>query len=221
MRRVVLELYGKKLDSMVEQTPLRKVESLELLHFLKFDEEEIAAVGRVSFQEADSKIEDLTDISNAIRVELLEEEEEGGAWMILIRWRPKRGSLISSQIKTGGGYMVDPFEFRNGRLKITFVGNQKQTLELIRRVGEHGLSCKVVSAMDAKFSQVSPLVYLTEKQRSILTSAFKLGYYDIPRRLNSDQLAEHLSLTNSTVVEHIRKAERRMLVGMLGEPKNH
>ena len=220
MRRVVLELYGKELDSIVEQTPLGKVKSLELLHFLKFNAQEIAAVGRVSLQEADSKIEDLIDISNTTRVQLLEKEEEG-VWMILIRWRPKRGSLISSHIKTGGGYIVGPFEFRDGRLKITFVGNQNQTLELIRRVEEHGLSCRVVSAMDAKFSPVSPLVYLTEKQRSILTSAFKLGYYDIPRRLNSDQLAEHLNLTNSTVVEHIRKAERRILAGMLGEPKNH
>ena len=215
-----MELYGKKLDSIVERTPLGKVKSLELLHFLKFDTTEIAAVGRVSFQEADSKVEDLIGIDNTIHVELLE-EEEGGGWMILIRWRPKRSSLFSSHIETGGGYIVGPFEFRNRRLKITFVGNQKQTLELIRRIEEHGLSCKVVSAMNAKFSPVSPLVYLTERQRSILTSAFELGYYDIPRRLDSDQLAEHLNITNSTVVEHIRKAERRILsLVMLGEPLN-
>lgn len=211
-----MELYGKELDGVVEQTPLAKVKSLELLHFLKFNTKEIAAVGRVSFKETDSKVEDLTGISNITQVELLE-KEEGGSCMVLIRWRPKRGSLISSHIETGGGYIVGPFEFRDGRFKITFVGNQKQTLELIKRVEEHGLSCEVVSAMDAKFSPVSPLVYLTEKQRSILISAFELGYYDIPRRLDSDQLAEYFNLTNSTVVEHIRKAERRMLAGMLGE----
>ncbi len=188
---------------------------MELLHFLKFDRKEIAAVGRVSFREADSKVEDLLGISSVTQVQRL--EEEGRFWMILIRWRPKRGSLVSHHIETGGGYMVDPFEFRDGKIRITFLGNQKQMRELISRVEEHGFSCKVVSAMDAKFSSISPLVYLTEKQRDILTSAFRLGYYDIPKRLDSDQLAEHLNLANSTVVEHIRKAQRRILAGMLGE----
>jgi predicted DNA binding protein len=170
----------------------------------------------VTFRDADSKIEALLGIPNVTKVQALE-KGEGGVWMVLIRWRPKRGSLISSQIEKGSGYMVSPFEFRDGSLKITFVGNQKQIQELVKRVEEHGFSYKIVSAMDAKFSPISPLVYLTKKQRDVITSAFKLGYYDTPKRLDSDQLAEHLNLANSTVVEHIRKAQRRLLAGMLGE----
>jgi predicted DNA binding protein len=58
---------------------------------------------------------------------------------------------------------------------------------------------------------------LTEKQREVLISAHKLGYYDIPRRINSDQLAEHLDIANSTLVEHLRKAEQRLLVHILAQ----
>lgn len=216
MRRIILELYEKELGSVIEQIQFAKVNLLELLHFLKFDQNEIAAIGRVSFKDADSKVEDLLDTSSHTKVQLLE-PEEGGSYMILVRWRPKPGSLISDHVERGKGYIVGPFVFRDGRLKITFLGNQKQVQEFLGRVEQHGLSYRVVSVTDAKFSPYSPLGYLTEKQINVLTLAFKLGYYDLPRKLNSDQLANQLNLANSTVVEHVRKAERRILAQMLGE----
>lgn len=211
-----MELTGKELSRITEQTLLGKVRSLELLHFLKFDRKEIAAVCRVSFKDADSKVEDLLDISHVAKVQLLE-REEGGSCMILVRWRPKPGSLIFNHIETGGGYMVSPFEFHNGKFKIAFLGNQKQIQNFLERLEERGLSYRVVSAMDASFLPDSPLNCLTDKQRNILVSAFKLGYYDLPRKINSDQLANQLNIVNSTLIEHVRKAERRMLAEMLGE----
>lgn len=211
-----MELYGKELSKITEQTLLGKVRLLELLHFLKFDRKEIAAVCRVSFKDADSKVEDLLDVSHLAKVQLLE-REEGGSYMILVRWRPKPGSLISNHIEKGGGYMVSPFEFRNGKFKITFLGKQKQIQNFLERLEERGISYRVVSATDASFLPDSPLNCLTDKQRNVLISAFKLGYYDLPRKINSDQLANQLNIVNSTLIEHIRKAERRMLAEMLKE----
>ncbi len=124
---------------------------------------------------------------------------------------------MSDHIGTGEGYVISPFGFRDGRFKITFLGSQNQIRKFLGQVEDHGLSYKVVSVLDASFSPDSPLGRLTERQRSVLVSAFRLGYYDLPRKLNSDQLASKLDLVNSTVVEHIRKAERRMLAEMLGD----
>lgn len=70
---------------------------------------------------------------------------------------------------------------------------------------------------DADFSPISPLNQLTEKQREVLITAYKLGYYDIPRRINSEQLAKKLNIGDSTLVEHLRKAERRLLVNIFTE----
>jgi predicted DNA binding protein len=38
-----------------------------------------------------------------------------------------------------------------------------------------------------------------------------MGYYDIPRKITSEELAERLGLVGSTVVEHLRKAEQRLM----------
>ena len=63
----------------------------------------------------------------------------------------------------------------------------------------------------------SPFDCVTEEQRLVLVSAFKLGYCDAPRKLYADKLADQLNLVNSAVVGHIRKAEERMLARVLGE----
>ncbi len=46
---------------------------------------------------------------------------------------------------------------------------------------------------------------------------YKLGYFDVPKKINPDELAAHLHLTGSTVVEHLSKAEHRLLAGILNE----
>ena len=70
---------------------------------------------------------------------------------------------------------------------------------------------------EANFSPDSLLSKLTEKQRKVLFAAYKLGYYDLPRRINSEKLAEKLNIGNSTLGEHLRKAERRLLIHILAE----
>jgi predicted DNA binding protein len=71
--------------------------------------------------------------------------------------------------------------------------------------------------MDARFPPNSPMGRLTEKQRRVLIAAYKLGYYDIPRRITSGEMARKLNLVKSTFSAHVRKAERRLLTEMLSE----
>jgi len=48
-------------------------------------------------------------------------------------------------------------------------------------------------------------------------TAYSLGYFDVPKKLNSDELGARLHLSGSTVVEHLNKAERRLLAAIIGE----
>ena len=61
----------------------------------------------------------------------------------------------------------------------------------------------------------SPLACLAKRQLDAVINAFEFGYYDGPKRINSDQLAEKMGITKATFASHRRKAERRLLAIVL------
>jgi predicted DNA binding protein len=61
----------------------------------------------------------------------------------------------------------------------------------------------------------SLLSKLSIKQRQMLLTAYALGYYEVPRRISSDDLSRHLNIDKSTIVEHLRKAERKLIDGII------
>lgn len=52
---------------------------------------------------------------------------------------------------------------------------------------------------------------LTGRQREVMEVAREKGYFDLPRRTNATELATELDLHPSTVSEHLRTAEKKML----------
>ncbi|SFK68073.1 Predicted DNA binding protein, contains HTH domain [Halogranum rubrum] len=56
-----------------------------------------------------------------------------------------------------------------------------------------------------------PTAALTPRQYEVLELALERGYFEWPRRLTSEELAQELDITHSTVLEHLRKAESKLL----------
>jgi predicted DNA binding protein len=104
---------------------------------------------------------------------------------------------------------------RDNRIKATFLGNSRDIKRLLGKLDRAELGFRVISLSDAKFSPSSPLRGLTDKQRKVLLTAFKLGYYDPPRRISSRELGKKLNIRSSTLTIHLIKAERRVLTDIL------
>ncbi len=68
---------------------------------------------------------------------------------------------------------------------------------------------------EASFSGNDPLSRLTPRQRDLLIAAKQYGYYEYPRRINSQQLAEKVGISKATAIEHLRKAEARLISTLL------
>jgi len=98
---------------------------------------------------------------------------------------------------------------------MTFLGKPKQLKALLIAFDNIGLHCKVVLMTDASFSPSAPLSCLTQKQKEVLVTSFKEGYYDVPRRIGSQELARKLGLKSSALIEHRRKAERRLIASII------
>ncbi len=97
------------------------------------------------------------------------------------------------------------------KLTSSYIGDNENLRKIIEvtksKVGE----IRNVSFQRSSYEKLDILSVLTEKQRDILIEAHKHGYYDYPKKINSKGLSNKVNLSTATLVEHLRKAEGRLL----------
>jgi DNA-binding CsgD family transcriptional regulator len=214
MRRLTIEMDLGELMKFEENPISQKLKSLEILQFLKETPEEFAAIFRIEFDDEDARVEDLID-DDIIELQELD-REQGGARTYFIKSRPSRRA---EEVETmnAGGYLSVPFEIKDEKARMTYLGNGKQIKSFLGSIEKLGVKYRVTSLSDAKFPRGSPMEQLTDRQRQVLVTAYRLGYYDHPRRISSQQLADRLKIGSSTLVEHRRRAEKLLLSELIGE----
>jgi len=211
MKRLVLEADVDQLGQFVGDS-IEQVEYLEVVNFLKEDRNEVALICKAKFKDPSSSIKSLAWDPND-EVQVLDSGKDGTV-TFYYRGKPDRNS---PKLWKTGGYISTPYEIRDDRVRITFLGDSKNIQAFLSYIKKLGIKYKIDLLTDAKFSPDSPLGRLTEKQRKVLLTAFNLGYYDIPRRIGSTQLASKLGIRNPTFVAHRRKAERAILEEVIQE----
>ena len=216
MRRLIVEISGRAFNKLHPEIPLQKIRSMEVLHFLKFDHQEVALIARVEFNKPDVRIEDAFPDGFA-EAQILEQEKEGRICTYFIKARPVQPVRGEPDPTANGGYLSLPFEVKDGKVKVTFLGSAKQVRQFLSPFEDAGVHYRVISLTDAQFPPHSPLNRLTEKQRQVLIMAHNLGYYDIPRKISLVQLAKRFDLALSTLDVLLRRAERRLLNHIMNE----
>lgn len=210
MRRLILEFSEEELLKVgIEVPKFENIRTLELLYFVRQDYREFAAISQVEFKDPNTKIDELLEGGYLIDVQILE-RQKNGSYIIFVRSGPSL-SLVLSSIGIESGYLFPPLGMGDGKVKFSFLGNEQQIKAFLEGIDLMGMHYKILLLSDLNFSPISPLNQLTEKQRDVLLTAYKLGYYDIPRRITSEALAKKLGLGDATVVEHLRKAEQRLM----------
>lgn len=209
MQRLIIEgpldKFGK-LDGETLSVPIRKLKHLETLHLLRADQEEFASICRIRLEKSDDSIEDIFKGDSFEITPLI--NEDPGTYICFIRERrPERAKYLMNS----GVYFPGPYEIRDGRVKFGVMGQPRQLREFINGVKKIIPEFNVVSVTNGEFFTGSPLETLTEKQREVLAIAFESGYYDIPRKATSKELAGRADLDSSTFIEHRRKAEQRLM----------
>jgi DNA-binding CsgD family transcriptional regulator len=112
------------------------------------------------------------------------------------------------------GLLIDlPVTFMSRGLRLSVIG----TSPMVKHAMEHlpdGVACSV-ERLGATSADRRLLATLTDRQREVIETAFELGYYEIPRRATHADIAVALDLSGSTVDEHLRKTETRLMEQLL------
>ena len=57
---------------------------------------------------------------------------------------------------------------------------------------------------------------LTKSEREALFRAYRMGYFEWPKKANSEVISKSLGISKATFIEHLRKAEKKILDLILG-----
>ncbi|KYK31566.1 MAG: hypothetical protein AYK22_02420 [Thermoplasmatales archaeon SG8-52-3] len=213
MRKLTIDL--KIRDELLEMLNflLDKTESIELIELIKLDFKKGVKMGIAALNmKAGYTIDDVDFPEFMDTLTVL--KKEGNRYIIFakVTFFKKFTSLAK---KFDLDIIWDtPSIFSKDKMTLSVTANEenlKKFLDLIKNLGE----VKSVSFTKAIFNEQTILSCLTEKQKEILIAAKKNGYYSYPRKINSKELSEKIGLSKPTVVQHLRKAEVRLVSNIL------
>ena len=212
MRRITMEFDYQKAWKWIFGSNSEKVEVLEALRCFKCDTEGLAIICRIRLKDRKITIQDLLMGKGLLtNIELLYKEKDGSL-VVFIEGRscvPKP----PKDIKEPKMLMTRPPDFLDvDRMKVEMIGKENEIKKLVHyanKWGDNSFKILGLTSIDAKGESL--LSKLTSRQRQILLTGYALGYYDVPRRISSDDLSRHLNVDKSTIVEHLRKAERKLI----------
>lgn len=192
---------------------LDKIESIEFLELLRLDFEKRIKMAIAAFNMKEGyTIEDIK-MPNYVEIFTVLQKKEN-RYICLIKAKYFK-NLSSIAKKFNIDIIWDtPSIFTKEKMIISITGdekNLKKILELFKSIGE----VKKISFVKSDYCHQTILSCLTDKQKEILIAAKKNGYYSYPRKINSQKLSEKIGLSKPTVVQHLRKAEIRIVSNIL------
>ncbi|MFW5919887.1 MAG: bacterio-opsin activator domain-containing protein [Halanaeroarchaeum sp.] len=125
-------------------------------------------------------------------------------------------------IVDAGGY-IEEARIEDGKYTIrVHLPPSADVRRVVDVVTESYPATQMVSRRQTKRSNATPRQLadavterLTERQRSVIETAYAMGYFEVPRETAGDAVAASLGITTSTFHQHLRKAQRALFDELL------
>ncbi|WP_311174116.1 helix-turn-helix domain-containing protein [Halobellus ordinarius] len=112
--------------------------------------------------------------------------------------------------------VVPPIEYgSDGAMWFEIAGDHDALQRLVDDLPDH-LSVTINRLGEYDAYREPQAAALTDRQREVLDVAREQGYYEVPRQTSVREIADEIGCSKSTVADHLRKAEAR-LVSLYGD----
>lgn len=104
-----------------------------------------------------------------------------------------------------------PVIFENNMCQFSMIGYFEELYGIVKAARENGWEFEIISVQKYDPYVSSVLNALTDKQKEIIMHAYSSGYFDYPRKINAELLAKKIGMHKTTLLEHLHKAEKRLI----------
>ncbi|RZH66958.1 helix-turn-helix domain-containing protein [Natrinema altunense] len=119
--------------------------------------------------------------------------------------RTDRAVTVTAETAALGGRLLDLSSSRDGWLVQLRFPDRERLVAFNDYCREHDISV-TVDHLRVSDDESDGVVALTDKQQALLTVAHEEGYFDVPRGISQDELAERLDVSKSAVSQRLRRA---------------
>lgn len=210
MRKLTLEFEPYETTRESLKPMFKQIHSFEILEMLKIDYEEGICVDLIEVHLKEGvSIHDIEFIGNMEILSIL--KSVGDKHICLIKYREPEESRDMFRDTDLDLIMTTPSIVSEERITTSFIGENENLARFVEMVKTHVGSIVNMSFKRAVYQKHDILSILTEKQRNIIIAAQKHGYYDYPKKISSDELSKKVDLSKATTLQHLRKAEGRIM----------
>jgi predicted DNA binding protein len=196
------------------QKPIfENIHSFAVLEMLRIDYEAGVKIGlmecttKENLSIHDARLPDFAEILNVLR-------SEGNKHTCIVKIQiPKEFNQMFTEFKLDLIWTT-PLIFSEEKLIYSCIGDQENITKFTEIMKKYG-DIVNMSFQKAAYREHDILSILTDKQREVLIAAKKYGYFDYPKKINSEQLSQKVNISKATLLEHLRKAEVRLMENIL------
>lgn len=210
MRKVTLEIEPYPEVWEADQGAFRQIVSYEVLEVLRLDHIKGLFIDLIECRLREGvSIGDVHVIGDMEVLSVV--SSEGDKHICLVKGRESEASREEFSKEEMDLIYTTPSMVSEDRIVVSFICSQRDLERFVGRVRERVGRVVNMSFSPASYTRKETLSSLTDRQREVIVAAYAHGYFEIPRRIGSDQLADKLGMSRSTLLEHMRKSEARLM----------
>lgn len=190
-----------RVESVVAEGPTR---TMPLVWFSNVDR------GRL-----ENALDDDPTVAEAIQ---LLENTDAGKWLYRLQYADGVGSVCCA-LYTHGGTVLDA-QFADGQWTLRLLFPHRDELSsAVSEIETEGVHVDVRRMVEAdQDDDLEATAALTDPQREAIAEAYRQGYYDVPREISLEELANELDISHQALSERLRRANRVLASEQIEDP---
>jgi predicted DNA binding protein len=218
MRKLTVQFRPFEEVKEAQKQIFEKIQSYEILEMLKVDFEEGLCVDliEVLLKEGES----IHDVKSIDKMEIMSVlKSDGNKHTCLVKFFEEGDSREINKEFDLDLILTTPTIVSQDICTVSYIGENENLQKFVEIVKTQAGTIVNMSFTKASYQKHDILSVLTDKQKEILIAANHYGYYDFPKKITSEQLSKKVNISRPTLIQHLRKAEGRIMSNILvGHP---